>query len=105
MHTWPPPEDISTHGQAIDKQMHDTMYEAGLSFLAAQFLLALFIWQYGGRGQQDKIKSLPGGAKGLVIAALVLVGSEIIVLGVIGQKAWANVYFAPPNKDALTIQA
>jgi cytochrome c oxidase subunit 2 len=105
MHTWAPPEDISTHGYAIDKQMDETMVEAGLSFLAAQLLLALFIWQYAGRGKQDQIKTFPGGAKGLVIAALVLVGSEILALGVIGQKAWANVYFAPPDKDAMTIQA
>jgi cytochrome c oxidase subunit 2 len=105
MHTWTPPQDISTHGYAIDKQMDETMWEAGLSFLAAQFLLALFIWQHAGRGKQDKIKNLPGGAKGLVIAALVLVGSEILVLGVIGQKAWASVYFAPPDKDAMTIQS
>ncbi|MBI1741231.1 MAG: hypothetical protein HY233_12625 [Acidobacteriales bacterium] len=105
MHTWPPPEDISTHGYAIDKQMDETMLEAGFSFLAAQLLLALFIWQYAGRQKQDKLKTFPGGAKGLVIAALVLVGSEILALGVIGQKAWANVYFAPPDKDAMTIQA
>src|SRR3981189_3599097 len=105
MHTWVPPEDISTHGHMIDKQMDETMLEAGLSFLAAQFVLALFIWQYGGRGKQDKVKALPGGARGLVIAALVLVGSEILALGVVGQKAWATVYFAPPDKDAMTIQA
>lgn len=105
MHTWAPPVDISTHGHAIDKQMDETMVEAGLSFLAAQLLLALFIWQYSGRGQQHKLKTFPGGAKGLVIAALVLVGSEILALGVLGQKAWSSVYFAAPDKDAMTIQA
>src|SRR5258708_31875569 len=105
MHTWGPPEDISTHGYMIDKQMDETMIEAGVSFLAAQFVLALFIWQFAGRGKSDKLKTIPGGAKGLVTAALVLVGSEILALGVIGQKAWASVYFAPPDKDALTIQA
>src|SRR5258708_26448504 len=105
MHTWGPPEDISTHGYMIDKQMDETMIEAGVSFLAAQFVLALFIWQCAGRGKSDKRKTIPGGAKGLVTAALVLVGSEILALGVIGQKAWASVYFAPPDKDALTIQA
>lgn len=105
LHTWTPPEDISTHGYLIDKQMDETMIEAGVSFLAAQMILALFIWQFSGRGKSDKVKTLPGGAKGLVIAALVLVGSEILALGVIGQKAWASVYFAGPDKDAMTIQA
>jgi hypothetical protein len=29
-----PPEDISTHGAEIDRQLDETMLEAGLSFLA-----------------------------------------------------------------------
>ena len=44
-HTWWMPEDISTHGALIDEQMSETMAEAGISFLAAQFILAIFIWQ------------------------------------------------------------
>ncbi len=45
-HTWVAPEDISTHGHLIDEQMSETMAEAGIAFLAAQFILALFIWQF-----------------------------------------------------------
>jgi len=100
-----PPEDISTHGHAIDEQLSETMIEAGLSFLAAQLLLALFVWKSAERKSDDKIKTLPGGAKGLVIAALVLVGTEMLALGVLGQKAWANVYFKPAAPDALQVQA
>jgi len=100
-----PPEDISTHGHAIDEQLSETMIEAGLSFLAAQLLLALFVWKSAGRKGDDKIKTFPGGAKGLVIAALVLVGTEMLALGVLGQKAWANVYFKPAAPDALQVQA
>jgi len=33
------PEDISTHGYQIDEQLSDTMAEAGISFLLAQFVL------------------------------------------------------------------
>lgn len=111
-HTWfgtgisvVPPEDISTHGHAIDQQISDTMLEAGLSFLAAQVLLALFVWKSSQRGTESPIKSFPGGAKALVIAALVLVGTEMLALGVLGQRAWANVYFKPAAPDALRIQA
>ena len=46
MHMWPMPQDISTHGHLIDEQYVDTMWEAGLSFLASQFLLAFFIWKF-----------------------------------------------------------
>jgi cytochrome c oxidase subunit 2 len=111
-HTWygsgitlAPPPDISTHGHAIDQQLSETMIEAGLSFLAAQLLLAFFVWRFADRKDDSRIRTFPGGAKVIVVAALVLVGSEILALGVLGQKAWANVYFKPAAPDALQIQA
>ncbi|HST11972.1 MAG TPA: hypothetical protein VLL05_16460, partial [Terriglobales bacterium] len=71
-----PPEDISTHGHAIDEQLSETMLEAGLSFLAAQLVLAFFVWKFSSRPKDAEIKTFPGGAKWLVIAALALVGTE-----------------------------
>src|SRR5260370_38419407 len=84
--------------------MSETMAEAGISFLAAQFVLALFIWMFSNRAADAKIKSFPGGAKALVIAALLLVGAEVLALGVFGVKAWANVYLTPPSANAMPIQ-
>ncbi|GAC1667780.1 MAG: cytochrome c oxidase subunit II [Candidatus Acidiferrum sp.] len=104
MHTWEAPADISTHGQMIDDQMADTMVEAGVSFLAAQILLAIFIWRFSKPRPDGKLKTLPGGAKGLVMAAIVLVGAEVLALGAFGAKAWAQVYFTPPSADAMPIQ-
>jgi cytochrome c oxidase subunit II len=104
MHTWEAPADVSTHGRLIDDQMSETMIEAGVSFLAAQIILAIFIWQSSNRGPDAKIKTFPGGAKGLVIAALLLVGAEVLALGVFGVKAWADVYLTPPSVTALPIQ-
>jgi cytochrome c oxidase subunit II len=105
MHTWEAPADVSTHGGLIDEQMSDTMVEAGVSFLGAQILLAIFIWQFSGSRPDGKIKTFPGGAKGLVISAIVLVGAEVLALGAFGSKAWATVYFTPPKPDALQVQA
>jgi cytochrome c oxidase subunit 2 len=106
MHTWETPADISTHGQMIDDQMADTMIEAGMSFLAAQTLLALFIWKSPTNkpNPEGKFKVFPGGAKGLIIASIVLVGVEVLALGAFGSKAWARVYFTPPAPDAMPIQ-
>jgi cytochrome c oxidase subunit 2 len=104
MHTWDMPEDISTHGHMIDDQFADTMLEAGISFLASQILLAFFIWKFSSFKAGDKVKNLPGGARGLVIAAFLLVGTEALALGVFGVKAWATVYFTPPAANALPIQ-
>ena len=85
-HTWVAPEDVSTHGHLIDEQMSETMAEAGIAFLAAQFILALFIWQFSNRAPDTKIKKFPGGAVGLVIAAFLVVGVEVLALGVFGVK-------------------
>lgn len=104
LHKWGPPEDISTHGQLIDEQTSDTMVEAGISFLGAQFVLAFFIWRFSDPKPGAKIGYFPGGAKGLVIAAILLVGTEVLALGVFGTKAWATIYFTPPAADALPIQ-
>lgn len=103
MKTWAPPPDISTHGHAIDEQLSETMWEAGGSFLAAQLLLGFFVWKSAGRKDGD-IKSFPGGARLMVGIAVVLVGAEILALGALGQKAWANVYFAPAAANAMPVQ-
>ena len=103
-HTWVAPEDISTHGALIDEQMSETMAEAGISFLAAQFVLAFFIWKFSNPGPDAKIKNFPGGATGLVIAAFLVVGIEVLALGIFGIKAWANVYLTPPSANAMPIQ-
>jgi cytochrome c oxidase subunit 2 len=104
LHTWEPPPDISTHGHAIDEQLSETMVEAGVSFLLAQLLLAFFVWKSAGR-TEGPIKNFPGGARLMVGMAVVLVGTEILALGVLGQKAWANVYFTPAAPNALQVQA
>jgi cytochrome c oxidase subunit II len=104
LHTWAAPEDISTHGHLIDEQMSETMAEAGIAFLAAQLILALFIWQFSNCGPDAKIKNFPGGATGLVAAAFLVVGIEVLALGVFGVKAWANVYLNAPSASAMPIQ-
>jgi cytochrome c oxidase subunit 2 len=113
MNTWHPLPDISTHGQAIDDQMWETMIEAGISFLASQFILAWFIWKFAvpQPSKTDKAptlvlesRSFPGGARGLVIAAFILVGVEVLALGAFGAKAWANLYFTQPGPNAMPVQ-
>jgi cytochrome c oxidase subunit II len=103
-HTWWMPQDISTHGALIDEQMSETMAEAGLSFLAAQFVLGIFVWKFSNRPKDAKIGHFPGGAKVMVLAGLLLVGAEVLALGVFGTRAWASVYFTPPSANAIPIQ-
>ncbi len=103
-HTWWMAPDISTHGAPIDEQMSETMAEAGISFLASQIILAFFIWKFSNPRPGEKTKHFPGGAKAMVWAAFLLVGTEVLALGVFGVKAWANVYFTPPSANAMPVQ-
>ncbi len=103
-HTWWMAPDISTHGAPIDEQMSETMAEAGISFLASQIILAFFIWRFSNPRPGEKTKSFPGGAKAMVWAAFLLVGTEVLALGVFGVKAWANVYFTAPSANAMPVQ-
>ena len=74
-HTWWMAPDISTHGAPIDEQMSETMAEAGISFLASQILLAVFIWMFSNSKPGTKIKNFPGGATAMVLGAVLLVGT------------------------------
>jgi cytochrome c oxidase subunit II len=103
MHSYVPPVDISTHGPLIDEQLSETMAEAGISFLAAQIVLGIFVWKFS--RQEGKIGTFPGGARGLVAAAVIVVGIEVFALGAFGARAWAGIYFKAPGPDAMPIQA
>src|SRR5215471_9086037 len=103
-HTWWMAPDISTHGAPIDEQMSETMAEAGISFLASQILLAVFIWMFSSAKPGEKIRKFPGGATAMVLGAFLLVGTEVLALGAFGAKAWANIYFTAPAAGAMPVQ-
>ncbi len=104
MHMWPMPPDVSVNGPLIDEQYTETMVEAGIAFLLSQILLAVFIWKFSNPRPEAKIKRFPGGATVLVVAGFLLVGTEVLALGVFGAKAWGKAYFVPPAPDAIPIQ-
>jgi cytochrome c oxidase subunit 2 len=103
-HTWWTAPDVSTHGLPIDEQMSETMAEAGISFLASQILLAIFIWKFSHSKPGEKIRTFPGGAMTMVLGAFLLVGTEVLALGAFGAKAWATIYFTAPTPNAMPIQ-
>jgi len=103
-HEWAPPA-ISTHGHLIDEQLTDTIAATGVLFLAAQFMLAAFVWRFSAREPNAPVRNFPGGAKAMVIASFVLVGVEILALSALDQNAWAAIYLRPAGPDAMKIEA
>ena len=100
---WWLPADISVLGVGIDRQMAETMISAGVLFVVSQFVLALFVWQYGDKGDGRPIKIFPGGATPMVLGATLLVGAEIVVLSLVGTKVWAGIFLSAPDPKALRI--
>jgi cytochrome c oxidase subunit 2 len=101
---WFPP-DISVLGAGIDHQVMETMIATGVLFVASQFALAFFVWRFADRGDGRRVKIFPGGAKPMVIFAVVLVGIEVLVLTLVGSKVWASIYISPASPGALQIDA
>src|SRR5258708_40288564 len=66
------PEDISTHGFEIDKQIDETMIEAGLACLAAQTALGFFLWEVCWE-QDGPPQQFSGAATCMVLAAALVV--------------------------------
>jgi len=100
---WWLPADVSVLGVGIDRQMAETMISAGVLFVVSQFVLALFVWQYGDKGDGRSIKIFPGGATPMVLGATLLVGAEIVVLSLVGTKVWAGIFLSAPDPKALRI--
>lgn len=102
-HVWWLPIDISARGAPVDRLMEGTVVTSGFLFVAAQLLLASFVWRYSEQDNERKIKTFPGGAVPLVTLAVVIVGVEVLTLTFVGSKVWANVYMTPAEADSLAI--
>jgi cytochrome c oxidase subunit II len=103
MHTWWLPPDISTTGPAVDRQLDETLIGTGVLFLAGQLVLAWFAWGSSDQSKTRKIRHFPGGPTPLVTAAILVVGIEVFTLTFVGSKAWAAIYLAPPDPNAIHI--
>ena len=104
-HTWWMPQGASEHAPALDSHLQTTIIEAGLAFLISQIVLAVFVWRYRERSEVERsnVKTFPGGAKALVIAACLLVGLELVGLQLVGSKVWTKLYYEKAPADALRI--
>lgn len=58
-------------------------------------VLAFFVWSFTGRKEGSPLKNFPGGARVLVIAAFLLVGTEILALSVPGVAADGQAHGGP----------
>jgi cytochrome c oxidase subunit II len=102
-HTWWMPPGASSHAPQLDEQFKSTFLEAGFAFVLSQILLGVFVWKYRDRNNGVRPKLFPGGAKGPVLTAFILVGLELLGLELVGSKVWAELYYQAPPANALKV--
>lgn len=103
LHIWWMPPDISVLGAGIDQQLSETMAATGAMFVGAQLLLALFVWRSGDGDALRALRTFPGGPMPMVVAAILIVGAEVMVLTLVGSKVWTSIYMTPPEPGSVQI--
>jgi cytochrome c oxidase subunit 2 len=98
---WFPPL-ASVHGLQIDQVFGAVLLVTGIAFVVVQGLLGFFVARYGQKGNErgaywhDNPKA----------EAILLIGTAVIltVLVFMGQRVWANIYFADQPANPLIIE-
>jgi cytochrome c oxidase subunit 2 len=92
----------SVHGAAVDQLFVIILITTGIAFIVVQGLLGYFVLRYGSDGE-NRASHWHENAK----AEVILIGITALTLTVLvfmGQRVWADIYFAEPPEDALLIE-
>jgi len=96
------PEQISEHGDAIDRQFVITLVVVGIAFILAQVTLGYYIWRFRDQGQGRVIYT--HGSTRLEVAWTLLTGVVFVTLAIMGQSVWAQLHLQDPPSDAMEIE-
>lgn len=92
----------SEHGAAVDSVFMAVLIATGIAFIVVQGLLAWFVARYGEKGE-ERASYWHDNPK----AEAILIGITALTLTVLvfmGQRVWADIYFADPPEDALLVE-
>ena len=93
----------SVHGAAVDQVFVAVLIATGIAFIVVQGLLGFFVLRYGSGGSDDRAGYWHDNPK----AEAILIGITALTLTVLvfmGQRVWADVYFADPAENALVVE-
>jgi cytochrome c oxidase subunit II len=96
------PSPAAKHAPILDSQLHWTLTDAGVIFLTAQFILAVFVWKFRTRPDR-KTKTFPAGVQIAVVIAVVFIGIELFSAATLGRHAWASMYDGS-SSDSIQIE-
>src|ERR1039458_10110141 len=100
-HLYPPPPPITAAAVVVDHQYDRTLYVAGVIFILAQLGLAYAVVRFRDRGQRA---CFTHGSTALEVLWTSLTILIFLFLGIMGRKAWVDVRFTPPKKNAIQVE-
>jgi cytochrome c oxidase subunit 2 len=99
---WWFPALASVHGAEVDRVFMAVLIATGIAFVVTQGLLGYFVARYGAQGKEragywhDNPK-----AEGILLTITAVI---LVVLVIMGQRAWYNIYFSNMPEDATIVQ-
>ncbi|HXG91846.1 MAG TPA: cytochrome c oxidase subunit II [Blastocatellia bacterium] len=96
------PQDISTHGPAIDAQFMRTLIVVAIAFTAAQVALGYAIFRFGRRGGERA--TYTHGSNKLEATWTIITAMVFVTLAVLGQRVWAQLHLNEAPPDAMKIE-
>jgi cytochrome c oxidase subunit 2 len=99
---WWFPENISTHGGAIDAQFMRTLWVVGVAFTLAQLALGYVVFRFVSRGKERAVYS--HGSNKLEATWTIATAVIFVILAVLGQRVWAQLHLQPASDDAVKVE-
>jgi cytochrome c oxidase subunit 2 len=91
----------SEHGAAVDFVFTAVLIATGIAFVVVQGLLAWFVTRYGENGERASYWHDNPKAEAILIGMTAL---TLTVLVFMGQRVWADIYFADQPEDAILVE-
>ncbi|HWP44683.1 MAG TPA: cytochrome c oxidase subunit II [Blastocatellia bacterium] len=99
---WWFPENISSHGGAIDAQFNRTLWVTGIAFTLAQIALGYAVFRFVARGGERAVYS--HGSNRLEVTWTAATAIVFVILAVLGQRVWAQLHLEPAAADAVKVE-
>jgi cytochrome c oxidase subunit 2 len=90
------PEDVSTHGHAIDHLFMFILWLTGAVFLATECVLFWFLWRYDGKQNADPVK-FTHGSHTLEIVWTIIPAATLLFIAMYQMNAWADTKLRRPD--------
>ena len=98
------PVAASAHAHPLDRQFHRSLFDSAAIFVAAQLILAAFVWRSQIR-KGNRPRVFPHGVPIAISISVVFIGLELFSAATLGRSAWAAMYDAPVPGDTIRVQA